>query len=159
MLRISKLADYGTVVMVYLAHESGVVHNAKEIATHVSLAVPTVSKLLKLLAAQNLLLSQRGVKGGYMLSRDPSEISVAEIIEAVEGNSGLTECSHKESECFLEDVCAIRGNWRLISNAIYKALASISLVDLAKPVMRETAVDVSQIEKFADDESRGGSLE
>lgn len=135
MLRISKLADYGTVVMVYLAKRADTLCNARDIALHTHLTVPTVSKLLKRLTAAGLLTSLRGVKGGYRLQRAASTISVAQIIYALDEYRGLTECSTQPNECSLQGVCHIQGNWRLISQSIESALESVSLKTLAEPLI------------------------
>ncbi|MCA0404051.1 MAG: SUF system Fe-S cluster assembly regulator [Proteobacteria bacterium] len=147
MLRISKLADYGTVVMVYLAKRSQVLCNARDIALHTHLTVPTVSKLLKQLTAAGLLTSVRGASGGYQLKRKASEISVAEIIFALEEQLGLTECSLNEHACTLQEVCHIQGNWRLISQAIGEVLKSLTLEVLAKPAM--PLLEVQRIKELA----------
>lgn len=154
MLRISKMADYATVVMVYLARHEGKRNNAKVIATECQIKQPTASKLLKLLANSGLLTSARGVTGGYTLARPAEHISVAEIINAVEGTAGLTECSLEEGICTLEPVCSIRGNWQLINHAVQTALDSVSLAALAQPVMQETAIDVSEITQLGQEETR-----
>lgn len=147
MLRISKLADYGTVVMVYLAKRGQTLCNARDIALHTHLRVPTVSKLLKRLTAAGLLTSVRGVSGGYRLRRLACEISVAEIISALEEQLGLTECSLHPNECSLQEVCHIQGNWRLISQAIETALDSVSLEVLAKPSL--PSVDLERVRQLA----------
>lgn len=141
MLRISKLADYGTVVMVYLASQTEQVCNARDIATHTHLSVPTVSKLLKQLTAAGLLISERGVSGGYRLKRPASEISLAAIIFALDVHRGLTECSHEPSECSLQDVCHVQSNWRLINQAIEAALESVSLENLAQPKLSSKVIE------------------
>jgi FeS assembly SUF system regulator len=133
MLRISKLADYGTIIMVYLTNRTQTLCNARDIAQHTHLTVTTVSKLLKRLAAAGLLTSVRGVTGGYKLQRDAAEISVADIIYALEEQRGLVECSLQPNECSLQEVCHVQGNWQLISKAIETALQSVSLQVLAKP--------------------------
>ena len=153
MLRISKLADYGTVVMVYLAKRAQTLCNARDIALQTHLTVPTVSKLLKRLTAAGLLTSVRGVSGGYRLQRAASEISVAAIIYALEEQRGLTECSLQPNECSLQGVCHIQGNWRLISQAIETALDSVSLEALAKPSLQ--AVDINRIRQLASGVSNG----
>ncbi|MGE3920987.1 MAG: SUF system Fe-S cluster assembly regulator [Gammaproteobacteria bacterium] len=132
MLRLTKLADYATVIMVYMAHKAGA-HNARDIAAHTHIALPTVSKILKLLAKYNLLLSQRGVKGGYMLAREPKDISITDIIVAIDGNLAMTDC-HTPGTCNLEPLCSLRPNWHLLSHIILKALAELSLADMAKPI-------------------------
>lgn len=135
MLRISKLTDYGTVVMVSLAKRMPELSSARDIARLTHLTLPTVSKLLKRLAAAGLLCSVRGVSGGYRLQRPAKDISVAEIIYALEEQHGLTECSLRPEACSLHHVCHIQDNWRSISAAIVSALDSVSLEALAKPVI------------------------
>ena len=142
MLRISKLADYGTVVMVYLAKRSQQLCNARDIALHTHLTVPTVSKLLKRLTIAGLLTSVRGAAGGYRLQRPAATISVAEIVYALDEYRGLTECSLQPNECSLQGVCHIQGNWRLISQAIESALDNVSLEALAKPML--SSVDLQR---------------
>lgn len=147
MLRISKLADYGTVVMVYLAKRSQKLCNARDIALHTHLTVPTVSKLLKRLTAAGLLSSARGVAGGYRLQRPAAEISVTEIIYALDEYRGLTECSLQPNECSLRGFCHIQGNWQLISQSIEAALDSVSLEALAQPTL--LPADLARIKELA----------
>lgn len=147
MLRISKLADYGTVVMVFLAKNAVRLCNAREIALYTHLAVPTVSKLLKRLTAAGLLTSVRGVAGGYRLQRPAADISVTEIIYALDEDRGLTECSLQPNECVLRGVCHIQGNWQLISQGIASALSSVSLEALAKPTLK--IADLERIKELA----------
>lgn len=143
MLRISKLADYGTVVMVFLAKHPDLLSNARDIAVQTHLALPTVSKLLKKLTQAELLVSVRGVSGGYRLARDTNTISVTDIIYALEPSRGLTECSVHDEDCALQGVCHVKGNWQLISKAIESALNQVCLDVLAKPKM--TARDIQPI--------------
>lgn len=153
MLRISKLADYGTVVMVYLAKRPEQLCNARDIALHTHLAIPTVSKLLKRLTAAGLLTSVRGMAGGYRLQRAAADVSVAAIIYAVDQYRGLTECSLHPNECALKGVCHIQGNWQLISQSIESALDSVSLEALARPTL--SAVDLDRIKQIATGVNRG----
>ena len=134
MFRVSKLTDYGTVLMTYLAQHPHVLHNAKDITLHTRVALPTVSKLLKKLAKGGLLTSHRGAKGGYTLAKPPAQITVAEMILALEGDFAMTECSHASGLCSVETWCAIRGNWQVINLAIHEALKDISLADMTKPL-------------------------
>lgn len=135
MLRISKLADYGTVIMVYLTRRAPCLSNVRDIAHITHLNLPTVSKLVKRLTAAGLLLSVRGVHGGYRLSRAPAEISVAEIIYALEPQRGLVECSLEPNACSLQGMCHVQGNWQLLSQALSHALESVTLAALAKPLI------------------------
>lgn len=147
MLRISKLADYGTVVMVYLAKRSPLLCNARDIARHTHLNVPTVSKLLKRLVSSGLLSSIRGVQGGYRLQRSAHDISVAQIIYALDDSRGLTECSTHSNECSLQNVCHVQNNWRLISQSIEAALDSVSLETLAQPMLSNA--DLERVKTLA----------
>lgn len=133
MLRISKLTDYGTVVMTYLARESGRLHAVSEIAGEIRVAAPTVSKILKQLVREGLVISHRGAKGGYTLARPPQKISMLEIIDALEGRVGLTECGSSPGLCVQESLCSIRTNWQRINGAVRGALAGVTLAEMAEP--------------------------
>jgi FeS assembly SUF system regulator len=133
MLRMSKLTDYGTVVMTYLARESNRVHAVSEIAAEVRVAAPTVSKVLKRLAHEGLVVSHRGAKGGYSLARPPQSISMVEIIDAMEGRMALTECGSTPGLCIQEPSCSVRTNWQRVNSVVRDALAGVSLADMAAP--------------------------
>lgn len=132
MLRISKLTDYGTVVLAHLADAEERLQSANEIAAATGLGGPTVSKLLKQLARAGLVASERGANGGYRLAKTPADISAAAIIDALEGPLAITECSGRESNCELEDVCSVGTSWQQINLQIRRALAGISLTELQK---------------------------
>ena len=137
MIRLGKLTDYGLVLMTYIARnpDRSSLHTARDLAVESRLALPTVSKLLKELLQGGLLVSHRGIKGGYSLARAPREISVAEIIAALEGPIALTECSTDVSGlCDLEPCCPIKNNQRIISQAVRGALGSVMLSDLIQPL-------------------------
>ncbi|CAM4445102.1 MAG: HTH-type transcriptional regulator IscR [Legionellaceae bacterium] len=130
MLRISKMADYGTLVIAYLATYPENPLNAKEIAEKTQLTLPTVSKLLKLLTRARLLISVRGPQGGYQLAQEATSISVLSIIDALDGKTGLTDCSHKTGLCSLEQRCTLHSHWKFISQMIRNTLNTISLEKL-----------------------------
>ncbi len=134
MLRVGKLTDYGTVVMTCFARQPQRMHSANEMAVELGLALPTVSKVLKSLVQHGLLVSHRGAKGGYSLAAAPEEISVAQIIAAIEGPIALTECSDGTGLCGQETQCSVRGNWQLINRAVRDALEQVTLADLARPM-------------------------
>lgn len=140
MLRVSKLTDYGHVVMAHMARQPQQIHTAVEIARAVHIALPTVSKLLKLLARAGLLISLRGAKGGYRLALEPERISVARIIAALEGPIAMTECSGSASVCIQEPSCAIRDNWQAINRAVLEALEGVSLARMAEPAGRPVTI-------------------
>ena len=112
MLRIGKLTDYATVLMAELAEDIGTCCSAAQLAEVTRLEPPTVAKVLKTLARSDLVESVRGVHGGYRLQRAADEISVAEIIRAMEGPIALTECDLEAGLCTRENDCSLRGNWR-----------------------------------------------
>ena len=132
MLRISKLTDYGTVVLASLAREPGRVRSAVEVADTTGIAVPTVRKLLKSLCRAGLVTSIRGTNGGYRLSRQPADISAASVIDALDGPVSITECSATDSHCDYESVCNVGSAWQRINVAIRRALEDISLIDLLR---------------------------
>lgn len=134
MLRLSKLGDYGTVIMAHMAREPSRVFSAAEVAAAVGVGLPTVSKLLKMLGRSGLLVSHRGTKGGYTLARPPSEISIAQIIDAVEGTVGMTECSVRAGLCAQESGCRARGSWLRINQVIRSALEGVRLAEFAQPI-------------------------
>lgn len=134
MLKLSKMSDYATVLMTALAAEPGRLRSAQDLAERTHVSPPTVSKLLKILTRGGLVESLRGPRGGYRLSRAPELISVADIIAALEGPIGLTQCSVHQGCCSLEPHCRVRTNWRLINNAIRRSLESVSLAQMAAPL-------------------------
>lgn len=136
MLKLSKLADYATVVMSLIAADPARVHNGVELAERSHIPAPTVAKLLKTLTRGGLLESTRGAHGGYRLVRSPAQVSVAEVIRALEGPIGVTECSIHEGSCGIESQCGTRHGWRLINTAIREALEAVTLDQLAAPQRR-----------------------
>ena len=151
MLRITKQADYGIVLMSRLANQPETLHNAASLAAEEQLPGPIVSKILKILARGGLLESHRGVKGGYTLSRPPESISVAEIISALEGPIAVTECIEDgPGECSQEPFCAVRGNWQQINLAIREALEAISLAEMTEPLDRLVTIGRHAMEQPAE---------
>ena len=133
MIRLSRLTDYAIVMMVHLAAGGAGPHNAREVAAETQLPLPAVSKILKALAREGLLTSQRGAKGGYCLARDAADITVPEMIAALEGPIALTECTQHLGACAQESSCHVREPWQRINGAVHAALSRITLADLAAP--------------------------
>ncbi len=133
MLRVTKLTDYATVVLTVLAARPGDVLSAADLAETSGLETPTVSKLLKPLAQAGLVSSLRGAHGGYRLSRSAAEISLIEIVEAMEGPLAMTECSQHENHCGIAHQCGVRSNWRLINDVVADALRGVTLAQMLKP--------------------------
>ena len=137
MIRITKQTDYGIVLLTHLAANADRQYAAPELSVETRLPLPMVSKVLKLLARDGLLASHRGVKGGYSLARAAEEISMAEVIAALEGPIAITECVSVESGCSHEALCPVSGNWRRINDAVRTALEGISLAEMAQPRMQK----------------------
>lgn len=130
MLRVSKLTDYGSVILSYMASHPNKTMSAAKLAKGVLLPPATVSKLLKILVKSGLLCSSLGKQGGYKLARPADEISLADIINVLEGPIALTECSVQKGLCRIEDNCEIRQNWRSVNRIIQQSLAQVSLQDM-----------------------------
>lgn len=137
MLKLSKLADYATVLMTALAAAPARLHNGHELAERTHVPAPTVAKLLKTLAHGGLLESVRGAQGGYRLAKSADSITVADIIRALEGPIAVTECSQHGGGCGIESTCSTRANWRLIDRTIRRALEAVTLADMAAPLSRK----------------------
>ncbi len=143
MVRLSKLTDYGMVLMTCFARtQGGALRTARDLAAESRLPLPTVSKVLKALLQSGLLLSHRGIKGGYSLSRPATEISVAEIITALEGPVALTECSDLPGLCDFEPCCAIKQNQQVINQAVRGVLEKLTLSDLIEPLHLTAIKDI-----------------
>ncbi|MEZ7978583.1 MAG: SUF system Fe-S cluster assembly regulator [Myxococcota bacterium] len=131
MFKLSKTTDYGIVLMAELASDSSrATQNARELAASSELPVPMVSKVLKVLAKEGLLISQRGSKGGYSLAGEPDSMPVSEMIRVLEGPLALTDCALGPARCEHESGCAVREPWQQISRVVEQALAGITLADL-----------------------------
>ncbi len=156
MLRISKLTDYGTVLLAHLATHQTSVLSAADIAAATGIALPTASKLLKSLARAELVSSTRGANGGYRLSRPPQDISAAAVIDALEGPVSITECSATDGDCEHESVCSVGNAWQRINVAIRRALEDVTLNDLVRanspvPTFRFAGLPISVEKTVAND--------
>ncbi len=130
MIRVSRLADYASVVMACLARHPGEVLPAAQVGEETRLEPPTVSKLLKHLGRAGLVESFRGATGGYRLARAAGDISLAEIVEALDGPIGLTDCSIGHIGCERQSFCTVSRDWQGVGAAIDSALRAVSLADM-----------------------------
>ncbi len=133
MLRVTKLTDYASVVLTVLASAPDTVLSATGLAERAGLEPPTVAKVLKPLAQAGLVQAFRGVAGGYRLARPAADISLVEIVEAMEGPLAMTECSIHEGNCGIEHSCSARANWRRINDVVSDVLRSVTLADMILP--------------------------
>lgn len=130
MLKITKITDYGFVLLAYMANrDPDALHNAKDLSATSGLALPTVSKVLKILTQGNILKSRQGSKGGYSLARPAGKITAAEIIEVIEGPVAITDCSSVEG---CERNCRVSTSWKKINGTVVRTLKELTLADMAK---------------------------
>jgi FeS assembly SUF system regulator len=131
MIRITKEADYGIMLLAYLAERPlGQVHAAREIARWSGLSVPMVSKILRALAQGRIVTSHRGVSGGYSLDRPAEETSVAQVIRALDGPISIVQCGAEPGACDQESGCPTRTNWARISREVERALERVPISEM-----------------------------
>src|SRR5215472_15346955 len=133
MIILSKLADYGVIVATHLAAFPDRQVTAGAVAAATRLPPATVAKLLKSLAHAGLVTATRGASGGYRLARGAEAISVAEVVAAIDGNIGLTQCSVHVDECAHTTYCPTRPHWAAVNRAVGQALAAVSLDTMLTP--------------------------
>ena len=134
MIRITRQTDYGILLLSQMASRPlSEVHTAKHAAHESNIPLPMASKILKALAKGGLLVSHRGVKGGYRLATAAERISIGDVIQALEGPIGITECSSNPGACEREGSCPVQTNWKRISVAMRDALDRIPLSDMVMP--------------------------
>lgn len=137
MIRMTKQADYGTMLLTFFAHGDGRrMLSARDLAERARLPLPTVTKILKILARGGVLTSHRGVKGGYSLARQPEQITIAEVITALEGPIAITQCSENADGCKKQSICPVSPSWQRIDNAVRDVLSDITLSELTRSSLR-----------------------
>lgn len=144
MLRLNKLTDYAIVMLSRMGEREGEVFTVPSLAQDSGVPQPTVAKLMKQLGRAGVVTSQRGAAGGYMLSRRPEDVSIAEIVTALEGPISLTACiDGVDTSCSSLSLCPMSGNWNKVNRAIRSALDNVSLADMAPeplPFLRPDAL-------------------
>lgn len=148
MLKISRLADYATVILEALSNgqpDHG--QSASALAQETQLSAPTVSKILKQLHDAGIVNSERGMRGGYTLAKQPEKISLASIITAIDGRPSITECSHEDKGCHQDAHCALRGNWQLINFLMNDLLANVTLADMTQQLTVASYARVQAVAK------------
>ena len=130
MFRLSKKADYGLIAMKHLAMHSNASISAREIAAHYKIPAELLAKVLQKLARKGLLLSQQGINGGYILARDPSHISIVDVVEALEGPISITPCERGD-DCQQMQMCSVRDPLLKIKAKVVRVLGDTSIHELA----------------------------
>jgi len=146
MIKLGRLTDYAVTLLSQMVGRGDGVWAASDLAEKAGLPLPTVSKVLKHLAKAGVVQTRRGTKGGYRLAQPPASITVATIIEAMDGPIALTECSEGgEHHCGVEAICPMNGHWNKVSRAVRRALETVSLADMAVPASFPTLPAASAI--------------
>ncbi len=138
MIRLTNLADYAVVVMTAAANARDPRLSAGSVAAATGLPVPTVAKLMGSLAKAGLLTSSRGPSGGFRLAREPQAITLADVVEAIDGPIALTSCMHDAaSDCVIEGACAVKPHLSIVTRTVRDALRAVTLADLAGAKVQE----------------------
>ena len=137
MLKIGKMTDYAMLILSQMAREPDTVMSAATLAETLQLSGPTVSKILKILGDSSLVMSIRGADGGYHLGKQAANISVSDVIAAMEGDLTMTECCETTNLCSLGSMCAMQDNWLKINGLIKSLLSRISILDMVGPISLE----------------------
>lgn len=134
MIKLNRLTDYAVTLLTQIVGRKDGVWAASDLAEKTGLPLPTVSKVLKQLTRAGILQAQRGPAGGYHLARPPGSISVASIVEAMDGPIAITKCADGGAhDCGIERICPMSGNWNRVNLAVKRALENVSLADMAHP--------------------------
>lgn len=140
MLRIGKLTDYALLILSRMAKVDAIL-SATLLAEMLHLTAPTVSKILKMLSDANLVTSVRGAEGGYLLARAATEISLADVVIAMEGDLALTECCESNGSCAIDSMCAMRENWRKINKMVHSLLSKFSIIEMSEPLFIKSSIE------------------
>ena len=140
MLRLSKKADYALIAMKHLAqHRGGTSTSAREIAEQYDIPIELMAKVLQRLVRTGLLVSTQGTRGGYALSRASGSITVADVIQAIDGPFTVTACSTEKNDCEQYSKCSIRDPLWQIKERIVEALGTVTLAEMASDQVSATA--------------------
>ena len=129
MLRLSKKADYGLIALKHLAQHADCSISAREIAAEYRIPAELLAKILQRLARKGLLVSQQGIRGGYVLARDPAKISIVDVVEALEGPIGMTPCE-RGSSCEQMELCSVRDPLAKLKAKVVRVLGDTSIYEL-----------------------------
>ena len=143
MLRITKMTDYAVLILANLALHDNKLLTAKEIASETHISLPTTQKILKKLNRKNLVISKQGASGGYSLDPETKKLSVATLLEKLDGDLSITQCSSTDDQCEVEDFCNIGNAWQMINQRVQWALNDITLGDLIHPTRIEQFISTN----------------
>ena len=149
-MKINKLTDYSIVILTNMViKDENAMHTAKELSEFSGIPLPTVTRILKMLSNEGILESQRGAQGGYTLTKSSTDISVAEVIEAMEGPIALTECVSDGCGCAFEPSCAVGKPWQKINKAVNNVLQNINLSEMSIKDESQNLLKLTNIEEMS----------
>lgn len=149
MLRISKMTDYGVLVLNNMVDAGAVKLTTDDLVRATKLSIPTIRRVMKALSDAGLVIAQRGAKGGYRLARSAGQIRILDVVQAFEGPISLTECTSEDVQCEIIDSCSLPNNWSGINQLLVRILANISLQDLRHPERQKQLMkSTSQMNSF-----------
>ena len=149
-MKINKLTDYSIVILANLvAKDENAMYTAKELSEFSGIPLPTVTRILKILSNKGILESQRGAQGGYELTNNSTDVSIAEVIEAMEGPIALTECASDDCGCAFEPSCAVGKPWQKINKAVNDVLQNISLSDMSAKDESQNLLKLTNIKEMS----------
>ena len=143
MLRITKMTDYAVLILANLVLHDNKLLTAKEIASETHISLPTTQKILKKLNRKNLVISKQGASGGYSLDPETKKLSVATLLEKLDGDLSITQCSSNDDQCEVEDFSNIGNAWQMINQRVQWALNDITLGDLIHPTRIEQFISTN----------------
>ena len=143
MLRITKMTDYAVLILANLALHDNKLLTAKEISSETHISLPATQKILKKLNRKNLVISKQGASGGYTLDSETKSLSVAILLEKLDGDLSITQCSSNDDKCEVEDFCNIGNAWQMINQRVQLALNDITLGDLIHPTRIEQFISAN----------------
>ncbi|MFC4891812.1 SUF system Fe-S cluster assembly regulator [Pseudofrancisella aestuarii] len=130
MLKISKLLDYALLVVVTIAKNSDAPYSASKISEVTGLNLPTVRKLLNLLNIGGIIISKRGIEGGYALARNADQISMLDIVKSIETDVNITECCDTFKNSCLMKKCSLHSYWKIVNHKILDMFANTSIDEI-----------------------------
>ena len=137
------MTDYAVLILANLALHDNKLLTAKEIASETHISLPTTQKILKKLNRKNLVISKQGASGGYSLDPETKKLSVATLLEKLDGDLSITQCSSNDDQCEVEDFCNIGNAWQMINQRVQLALNDITLGDLIHPTRIEQFISTN----------------
>ena len=159
MLKLTKKADYGLIALKHLAvHQAGVPAtvrscSAKDIAESYGIPLPLLSKILQKLAKAGFLRSEHGTNGGYLLARDPRDITALEVIRLIDGPIFLTSCFTEHGMCSHSERCSVREPLRKVHEGILRLLSNITILDMTHDDPAPSGISPEQLYELG-----GGSI-